>query len=158
MKSDANRQQPPGAESSAAPSGAWEHFHHAADIGVRGFGATPAEAFAAVAVALTAVITDPSRVAATVPVEIHCESPDQELLLYDWLNAVVFEMATRPMLFGRFKVRITDGCRLDGVAWGEELDIDRHEPVVEVKGATFTELRVGRAQDGRWVAQAVLDV
>lgn len=158
MKSDATGQQPRGADSVEVVTGAWEHFHHVADIGVRGYGVTLAGAFANAAVALTGVITDPRDVAAAVPVEIHCESPDEELLLYDWLNAVVFEMATRHMLFGRFEVRITDGCRLDGVAWGEELDLDRHEPAVEVKGATCTELRVCRAQDGRWVAQAVLDV
>jgi len=35
----------------------WEHFPHEADIGVRGFGATPAEAFEQAALALTAAVT-----------------------------------------------------------------------------------------------------
>ncbi len=37
----------------------WEHFPHAADVGVRGFGKTPAEAFEQAALALTAVVTTP---------------------------------------------------------------------------------------------------
>ncbi|NIR31122.1 MAG: archease [Gammaproteobacteria bacterium] len=147
----------PGPESEPA-SGAWEHFHHVADIGVRGYGVTLDEAFANAATALTAVIIDPRDVAPAGAVEIHCESPDEELLLYDWLNALVYEMATRRMLFGRFEVRIMDGHCLEGIAWGEDLDPDRHHPVVEVKGATCTELKVGRARDGRWMAQAVVDV
>lgn len=36
----------------------WTHFHHEADIGVRGTGHSPEEAFEQAAVALTAVITD----------------------------------------------------------------------------------------------------
>jgi len=40
----------------------WEHFDHGADIGVRGYGANPAEAFVQAALALTAVVTDPATV------------------------------------------------------------------------------------------------
>ena len=43
----------------------WEHFEHKADIGVRGFGNTLAEAFEQAAVAMTTVVTDISQVQAT---------------------------------------------------------------------------------------------
>jgi len=134
----------------------WEHFPHAADIGVRGRGATLAEAFEQAALALTAVITDPAGVAAREPVEIECEAPDEELLLVDWLNALVYEMSTRKMLFGRYEVTIEERM-LRGRAWGEPTDRARHAPAVEVKGATCTALRVAR-EDGRWLAQTVVDV
>lgn len=136
---------------------AYEHFPHEADVGVRGFGRSRAEAFEQAALATTAVVTEPERVAAERLVEIDCAAPDQELLLADWLNALVYEMATRNMVFGRFEVRIADG-RLHGRAWGEPLDVAKHEPRVEVKGATYTCLRVGRRSEGGWVAQCVLDV
>jgi SHS2 domain-containing protein len=84
----------------------WEHFEHAADIGVHGIGATRAEAFRQAAIALTAVITDPAGVRPSARVEIACRNPDGELLFVEWLNAVVFEMATRRMLFADFDVRI----------------------------------------------------
>jgi len=137
--------------------GSWEHFGHGADIGVRGFGATRAEAFEEAALALTAVLTDPAGVAARTSVDIRCTAPDDEVLLVDWLNALTYEMATRRMLFGRFAVTLVDHA-LAGEAWGEPVDVARHRPAVEIKGATYTALSVARCTDGRWVAQCVVDV
>jgi len=135
----------------------WEHFPHEADVGVRGVGATLAQAFAQAGLALTAVVTDPEAVSPREPVEIHCEAGDPEILFVDWLNALVYEMATRGLLFGRFEVEIEDG-RLRAMAWGEPVQVGKHQPAVEVKGATYTALKVGRDDHGRWVAQCVVDV
>src|SRR5262245_55827083 len=135
----------------------WEHFPHDADIGVRGIGASKEEAFEQAALALTAVITDPHTVVPAEDVDVTCEGPDDEFLLVDWLNALVYEMATRKMLFSRFEVHIGDG-QLQGSAWGEEVDVVKHQPAVEVKGATYTDLLVTHASDGAWLAQCVVDV
>lgn len=135
----------------------WEHFSHEADIGVRGLGPDLAAAFEQAALAMTAVITDPAGVAAEDCVEIRCDAPDDELLLVDWLNALIFEMAVRHMLFGRFEVHL-DRHRLYAKAWGEAVDAARHQPVVEIKGATYTGLKVGRDETGQWQAQCIVDV
>lgn len=140
---------------------AWETFPHEADVGVRGNGATLADAFAGAATAMTAAICDPATVAAREPVAIECAAPDAEVLLLDWLNALVFEMATRRMLFSRFEVDIAAadaGLRLRATAWGEAVEVARHQPAAEVKGASFCELKVSRQADGRWLAQCVVDV
>jgi SHS2 domain-containing protein len=134
----------------------WEHFPHEADVGVRGFGATKAEAFEQAAVAMTAIVTDPEAVEQCEAVAIECDGPDDELLFAEWLNSLIYEMSTRKMLFSRFAVHL-DGTRLSAQAWGERADVARHHPAVEVKGATYTALRVGR-DDGGWVAQTVVDV
>ena len=135
----------------------WEHFAHGADIGVRGIGPTKEAAFEQAALALTGVITDLESVRPDVAVRITCEAPADDLLLVDWLNALVYEMATRRMLFSAFVVSI-DGSRLGATAWGEPVDRVLHEPAVEVKGATYTSLSVERHEDGRWLAQCVVDV
>jgi tRNA nucleotidyltransferase (CCA-adding enzyme) len=135
----------------------WEHFAHGADIGVRGIGATKEAAFEQSALALTGVVTDPKMVRPNVAISVACESPTDDLLLVDWLNALVYEMATRRMLFSAFTVSIT-GTHLRATAWGEPVDRTRHEPAVEVKGATYTALRVTHEPDGRWLAQCVVDV
>jgi len=137
-------------------SGHWEHFPHEADMGIRGIGSSPAEAFEQAALAMTAVVTDPAAVEPREMLRIQCEAPDDELLFVDWLNGLIYEMSTRKMLFSRFAVRLHDG-RLDGQAWGESVDRSRHRPAVEIKGATYTSLRVAR-DDGRWIAQTVVDV
>lgn len=135
----------------------WEHFEHGSDIGVRGFGRTVDEAFEQAAIALMAVVADVSRVGQGDKVEIHCDAPDLELLLVSWLNAIIYEMAVRKMLFSRFRVT-TSGCSLAAVLLGESADPERHHAAVEAKGATVTALRVARDPDGQWVAQCVIDV
>jgi len=134
----------------------WEHFPHGADMGVRGVGATKAQAFEQAALALTAVVTDLQTIEARQSVEVECEAPDDELLLADWLNSLIFEMSFRKMLFSRFSVQL-HGQRLRGRAWGESVDPARHHPAVEVKGATYTSLRVA-CDNGEWLAQTVVDL
>jgi len=142
-----------------SPEVRWETFAHGADIGVRGFGTTRERAFEAAALAVTGVTTDPASVRASERVAIACMGADDELLLNAWLNAVITQMDLRRMLFARFEVTIA-GTELTGSAWGEPVDVARHSPAVEVKGATLTELEVRRGPDpiGGWVAQCVVDV
>ena len=134
----------------------WEHFPHPADVGVRGVGESIEEAFEEAAAALTAVIVSPDTLSGDEQVKIHCEAPDVELLLVDWLNALVYEMAVKGLLFHHFEVHI-DGEKLDAVALGERTDRLKHQPTVEVKGATYTELYVAQKGD-HWIAQCVVDV
>ena len=134
----------------------WEHFPHGADIGIRGVGPTMASAFEQVALALTAVLTDPASVASKQVVELACEASTADELLYDWIDVLIYEMSVRRMVFGAFEVRV-DGNHLVARAHGEAVDRTIHEPAIEVKGPTYTELRVERIDD-RWVAQCVVDV
>lgn len=134
-----------------------EHFSHDADIGVRGVGPTLASAFEQAALAMMAVMTDLETVEQKVTVAIECTAPNAELLLIDWLNAIVFEMATRSLIFSAFKVE-TDGRKLRGSAIGEPVSPERHAPAVEIKGATMTALAVAEDRPGEWRAQCVVDV
>ena len=134
----------------------WEHFEHKADIGIRGYGNTLAEAFEQAALAMASVVTDVSLIQATTSIQISCIDKDNDTLFYDWINALIYEMATRKMLFSQFSVAIDDD-RLTATVSGEAIDIEQHQPSVEIKGATFTELAVYQ-QDGLWVAQCVIDV
>ena len=135
----------------------WELYPHEADMGVRGTGTSKDESFVMAAMALTAIITDPENVRQDIAVSINCDAPDDEILLVDWLNSIIFEMATRKMLFGLFDVHIS-GHHLQATAWGEKIKIAKHKPAVEVKGATYTDLRVYRTDNGKWITQCVVDV
>lgn len=135
----------------------WRHFAHAADLGVRGLGPTREAAFEQAACALFAAITDLAVVEPRALVTVVCDAPSDALLLVDWLNALIYQAATRGLLFSRFGVRIEDG-ELLGEAWGERIDPARHRPAIEPKGATLTELRVERRPEGDWLAQCVVDV
>ena len=135
----------------------WEHFSHVADIGIRGYGKTLGQAFAQAALALTAAVTDLESVDTAERVSVECAAPNPELLLAEWLNTIVYEMATRKMLFSRFDLDIRRD-QLRAEIWGEAVERERHQPAVEVKGATYTELSVSQVEDGTWIAQCVIDV
>jgi tRNA nucleotidyltransferase (CCA-adding enzyme) len=141
---------------SAVSKAGWEHFPHDADVGLRGFGVTAAEAFEQGAQALTAVVTH-TEVEPKIRVEVSCAAADLELLFVEWLNAIIYEMAVRGMLFGRFAVRIED-TRLKGTMWGEPVDVERHAPACEPKGATYTALKVAADNYGIWSAACIVDV
>lgn len=135
----------------------WEHYSHTADMGIRGFGATKEQAFAQAALALTAIITDLQTIEPKEQVEISCQGDDDELLFLSWLNALLYEMVTRNMLFSKFEINFI-GNHLQAKAWGEPVDIKKHDPAVEVKAATYTDLKVEQDEKGNWVAQCVVDV
>jgi len=134
----------------------WQHFQHIADIGVRGCGNSVEEAFAQAAMAMTAVITEPELVDNNICIDVECDSADLEYLFVDWLNALVYEMAIRHMLFSQFDIQIREGL-LKAKVCGELINREKHQPAVEIKGATLTELRV-EENDGKWLAQCVVDV
>jgi SHS2 domain-containing protein len=135
----------------------WEHFSHGSDIGVRGIGSSAEEAFEQAAIALTAVVADVGAIEQSEIVEVRCDAPALELLLVSWLNAIIYEMAVRRMLFSKFRI-VLAGCSLTGTLGGEKVDPERHQVAVEAKGATVTALRVTCDQNGQWLAQCVIDV
>jgi len=134
----------------------YETFEHEADIGIRGFGSTPEEAFVSAAAALYSVMVDISRVEQKEFRGVNVSADDREQLLVEWLNALLAVSDIERMVFSKFEVRI-EGNRLAGTAWGEHLDRDRHRAHVEVKGATYHMLSV-RQERGRYIAQCVVDV
>ncbi len=134
----------------------YETFEHEADIGIRGFGNSLEEAFENAAVALYSVMVNIGKIAPTEKKIIAVSAPDRELLLVEWLNALLALSDIERLVFSKFEVKIK-GTSLFGIAWGEPLDRVRHEAHVEVKGATYHMLSV-KQEDGRYRAQCVVDV
>jgi SHS2 domain-containing protein len=135
----------------------WEHYSHTADMGIRGFGMTKEQAFAQAALAMIAVSIDPQTIEPRQQIEISCQADDDELLFIAWLNSIIYEMATRKMLFSEFEVAVA-GKQLTARAWGEQLDFIRHKPIVEIKAATYSDLKVYQDKDGTWMAQCIVDI
>jgi SHS2 domain-containing protein len=131
-------------------------FEHESDIGIRGFGASEEEAFANAAVAMYSVMINVSRVEQKESRVFNMTAQDREQLLVEWLNALLAVSDIERLVFSRFETKI-EGHALSGTAWGEPLDRVKHEPKVEVKGATYHLLKVAK-EAGRYVAQCVVDV
>ena len=134
----------------------YETFEHEADIGIRGFGQTAEEAFEHAAMALFSVMVNVQAIEPKEKRSVTVSASDRELLLVEWLNALLSLSDIEHMVFSKFNVMIED-TSLTGTAWGERLDQERHEPNVEIKGATYHMLKVAE-ENGRFVAQCVVDV
>ncbi len=134
----------------------FETFEHGADVGVRGFGKTLEEAFANGAKAMFSVMVNIEKVESKDTFEIECSSYDLETLFVEWLNHLLTLAGTERAVFSEFQVSIKN-CNLKGFASGEKLDPERHEPSVEVKGATYSMLKV-EEKNHQFIAQCVVDV
>jgi SHS2 domain-containing protein len=140
----------------------WELFSHKADMGIRGKGLTFEEAFEQAGLALTGVLMDPNQIKHEILVHLSCSAAKMDILFYDWINELIYEMARSHLIFGRFDVKIkqeqSGQLTLEGDAWGETIDIQRHKIAVEVKGATFTELKAEKCPNGEYLVQCIVDV
>ena len=137
----------------------YETFEHVADVGVRGYGATPEEAFAGGARAMFSVMVELGTVEPRTEVEVECSAPELETLFVEWLNELLFLSDSGGMVFSDFELEIDrDGTALKGRARGEPLVPEKHRPKTEVKAATYSQMKVEKMTDGRWVAQCIVDV
>jgi SHS2 domain-containing protein len=134
----------------------YETFEHEADIGIRGFGSSIEQAFENAALALYSVVVNVKLVRQKERREVSVSAADQELLLVEWLNTLLSLSDIERMVFSKFAVSIS-GTTLTGTAWGEKLNRERHEPGVEVKGATYHMLFV-KKEGKDYIAQCVVDV
>lgn len=134
-----------------------EFFEHTADLGLRARAADLNGLFAEAARALfSAVVEDLGTVVASQRLEVRIAGTDKEYLLFDWLKTLLYHFDAEHLLFSRFEARVgEDG--LAAVAWGEPIDLSRHEPNHEVKAITLHGLKVEQTADG-WLAEVIVDI
>ena len=137
---------------------AFETFEHTADIGIRGIGKTLEQAFEEAAKAMFSVMVDIKTVEPVrgIKLVIQIKGLDDNGLFVEWLNRLVAEKDISGMMFSKFKVKIDDK-QLVGTAWGEQFNPKKHKPEVEVKAATYSQLKVEK-QKGKYIAQCLVDV
>src|SRR5262249_53523636 len=130
----------------------YETFDHTADLGLRVRAADLNTLFAEAGLALqAALVEDPAAVRPLRAVEVRLPAEAREFLLWDWLKALLYHFDTEKMLFSRFDVRVDD-AGVQATAWGEPLDVVRHDPAHEVKAITYHGLKVEQSEGG-WLAE-----
>ncbi len=134
----------------------YETFEHGADVGIRGKGRTLEEAFANGAKALFSLMADLSAVEPQKEIQVACTASDVETLFMVWLNELIALADIEKIVLSEFSVTIKDN-HLTATARGESINPQKHNLGVEVKGATYTMLRVFN-EDGYFIAQCVVDV
>jgi SHS2 domain-containing protein len=119
----------------------YELIEHTADVGVKAYGKTVAEAFEHAAKAMFDIITDSSMIDAVGQYDIELESTDRELLLVDWLSKLLFLNGAKNLVFGKFEVTLEKN-HLVAHVYGEEYSLKKHKMGVEIKAVTYHMLEV----------------
>lgn len=109
---------------------------------------------------LGTMVAEPATVARQQELAVSLEEDAFDLLLFAFLQELVFLKDARRLLLHADEVRIEEQngmFRLRAVVRGEEIDRERHPLVVDVKAATLHRFRA-RHEEGVWRAVVVLDV
>ncbi len=132
-----------------------------ADAAFEAWGESAEEMFVAAAEALMNVmVADLETIHETVKLPIRLQSEDMEMLLYELLQELIFYKDARQLLLRVRHLRMeTEGdlARLEGELYGEKLNPQKHDLVVDVKAVTFYRYRVEQTEKG-WEATVVADV
>ncbi|HBG06271.1 MAG: hypothetical protein A2075_03685 [Geobacteraceae bacterium GWC2_58_44] len=132
-----------------------------ADIAFNAWSGTLEELFKEAAQASMKVMADDlTAIRPTVTVEIKLDQSNEEMLLFDFLNELIFYKDAKRLLLLPAQITITrggGGCSLQATLQGEEIDASRHKLSTDVKAVTMLRFSVAQVQEG-WRATVVLDV
>lgn len=135
----------------------FEVFEHTADLGLRIRAADRTELFVEAARALFSVlVANLDSVRGVEQRTYELQGDEDDYLLFDWLNELLYTYDTERLLLAQFDVELGDGC-LRAVCSGEPIDRVRHELEHEIKAITYHGLRVERDGDG-WLAEVIVDI
>ena len=105
----------------------FEIIDHTADVGIIAYGADISQAFANAARALFSLITELDNVAETLHRDIEVTAPDQESLLVEWLNELIYLFDVEHILFKRFDITSLNHTQLKARNYGEKVDRSKHK-------------------------------
>jgi protein archease len=135
----------------------FETFEHTADLGLRVRADDLNALFADAARGLfSMIVPDPDSIRPREMVSIAVPGEVSELLLFDWLNELLYIYEVRHLLLCEFEVRV-DAVGVAATCRGEPIDQKRHVLDHEVKAITYHGLKLEQA-DGRWLAEVIVDI
>ena len=123
----------------------FEIVDHTADIGIIAYGADIAQAFANAARALFSLITELDDVAEVLHRDTELTAPDEESLLVEWLNELIYLFDVENIIFKRFDIIRLNHTQLKARSYGEKVDRSKHKLKTGVKAATYHMLKVDKA-------------
>jgi len=134
----------------------FEIVNHTADVGIIAYGADISETFANAARALFSLITELDDVEEVLYRDIELTAVDEESLLVEWLNELIYLFDAENVIFKRFDIIELNNTRLKARSYGEKVDSSRHKLKTGVKAATYHMLKVDRGNGCK--AQVLFDI
>ncbi len=132
-----------------------------ADVAFEARGKTLNELFMNAALAVTnTMVKNVKTVDRIVVKNVDLEADSLEMLLYRFLQELVFYKDAELLLFSEYAVDVrqeTETCRLKAVLRGEELSLEKHELAADVKAVSLHNFKVQKIAK-KWRAEVILDV
>lgn len=135
----------------------YDYFEVEADVGVRAWAPTVAEAFGQTALGVFALIVDPADVESVESREVRAQGDSPETRLVNWVNECLYVHEIEGFVVRRVEVDTCDERVVHGVLHGEEFDRRRHRPGTIVKAATLHGVVV-EPRNGEWEVRIVVDI
>jgi protein archease len=135
----------------------YETFEHTADLGLRVRADDLHTLLADAARGLfSLIVPDLESIRPSESISVSIPGEVSDLLLFDWLNELLYIYDVRHLLLCRFDVRVGPGG-LEATAAGEPVDPARHVLDHEVKAITYHGLKLER-QNSHWLAEVIVDI
>ncbi len=132
-----------------------------ADIDFEADGKTIKELFESSALAVTnTMVKNLESIDTTVKKEIKVENNKIDMLLFNFLQEIIFYKDAEQLIFNKFEIDIfseNEKWHLKCNAYGEKIDVKKHEMIVDVKAVSLHYFKVEEVEDG-WKANVILDV
>lgn len=135
----------------------FEVINHTADIGIVAYGNDIKQAFANAAVALFSLIIDLNTIKENLYQDVELSAVDQESLLVEWLNELIYLFDVEHVIFKRFEINQLTRNQLQARCFGERVELPRHKLKTGVKAATYHMLKIDK-DNGNYRLQVILDV
>jgi len=123
----------------------FEIIDHTADVGIRAYGADMSQAFANAAKAMFSLITELDDVEEVEYRDIELTAPDQESLLVEWLNELIYLFDAENIIFKRFDIAQLSDTHLKARSYGHKVDSSKHKLKTGIKAATYHMLKVDKS-------------
>ena len=135
----------------------FEQFDVEADVGIRAWGPTRAEAFAQAALGVLSLVADPATVSPRETREVRAQADGPETLLVAWIDECLYVHEIEAFVVSRVEVGSCSDSVILGRLHGEPLDVARHRLGTVVKAATMHGVSV-ESHGGRHEVKIVVDV
>ena len=134
----------------------FEIIEHTADVGIKAYGTNMEEAFVNAARGLFSLITELDDVEEVEYRDVEVTAPDQEGLLVEWLNELIYLFDVENIIFRRFDITRLNDTQLRARSYGQRVDSSRHKLKTGVKAATYHMLKIDRDNGCR--VQVLFDI
>jgi len=133
------------------PEHGFRYHEHTADITVECWASTLEAAFEEAALATFEVILDTSTVQPSNSVDISVQGVDLQELLVEWIGRLLSLIDINVHFYSKFEilelVKDPEGFKLKGRAWGEDIDLERHDTRTEVKAMTYADMKIEQTSE-----------